>query len=81
MKARYIVIMDFDTDGRWGNTSTEINTTIENEQYDLQETLLKFMNTSMENQKHVEYKSMSVTVRERRGNEISDLSKMKLRKS
>ena len=79
MKARFIAILDFDTDGRWGNTSTEINNTIDKEQSDLGETLLKFMNNSMENQKHVEYKFMSVTVRERRGKELSDLSIMKLR--
>lgn len=81
MKGRYIFIVDFDTDGRWGSAPTEIQAAIDREQAALEDLIDDYILTSQSQQDTIEYVGRSFAVRERRGKHLSDLTKMKLRRS
>ena len=81
MKGRFIFIVDFDAKGRWGSGPEEVETAIDDERFKLEELVDDFIHTSQSHQNHLAYVSSSFAVRERRGKQLSDLTKMKLRRS
>jgi hypothetical protein len=78
MKARFIVALDFDAQGRWGNAPQEEEAKIQNVRFNLEEALQAFV---ADNSHLLPIKSYSLVLRERRGAETTDLTKLKLRRS